>query len=291
MPTTILPWALAVASFALAVLGGLELRRRRELVVRACHELRGPLTAVRLSLATMERRREAPPERLATARHELRRAGLALDDFGLPDGSGFDLLRRVRSADGVASRINPDMPLIVISGRATELDRVRGSDRGADDYVCKPFSYPELRGGQFPPSEATRFPLRTHRFRAFGRRRPTTAVGERTSSGGAEGTTRRSGLWSVWRADRRIVLQRRGAVASSPAPPAFGTPAEGFLVYEHLREILTWLLGRVRGLMPSLWAFHRFSRSGWVRTSLVRRDLHETPCGTTSSRGRSRTRR
>jgi DNA-binding response OmpR family regulator len=69
---------------------------------------------------------------------------LALVDVGLPDGSGFDLLRRVRSADGVASRINPDMPLIVISGRATELDRVRGSDRGADDYVCKPFSYPEL---------------------------------------------------------------------------------------------------------------------------------------------------
>ena len=43
-----------------------ELRRRREMVARACHELRGPLTAVRLSLATMERRREAPPERLAT---------------------------------------------------------------------------------------------------------------------------------------------------------------------------------------------------------------------------------
>ena len=35
---------------------------------------------------------------------------------------------------------------MVISGRATELDRVRGFDRGADDYICKPFSYPELRG-------------------------------------------------------------------------------------------------------------------------------------------------
>ena len=71
---------------------------------------------------------------------------IALVDVGLPDGSGLDLLRRVRSADGVASRINPDMALIVISGRASELDRVRGFDRGADDYVCKPFSYPELRG-------------------------------------------------------------------------------------------------------------------------------------------------
>lgn len=71
---------------------------------------------------------------------------LALVDVGLPDGSGLELLRRVRGADGVASRMNPDMPMLVISGRASELDRVRGFDRGADDYVCKPFSYPELRG-------------------------------------------------------------------------------------------------------------------------------------------------
>lgn len=71
---------------------------------------------------------------------------LALVDIGLPDGSGLDLLRRVRGADGIASRVNPDMPLIVVSGRTTELDRVRGFDRGADDYVCKPFSYAELRG-------------------------------------------------------------------------------------------------------------------------------------------------
>lgn len=81
MLTSILPWALAVACCAFAALACLELRRRRELVARACHELRGPLTAVRLTLATMQRRREAPPERLASLDHELRRAGLALDDF------------------------------------------------------------------------------------------------------------------------------------------------------------------------------------------------------------------
>lgn len=71
---------------------------------------------------------------------------LALVDLNLPDLSGFELLRRVRSADGVVSRVDPDTPLLVLSGRASELDRVRGFDRGADDYVCKPFSYPELRG-------------------------------------------------------------------------------------------------------------------------------------------------
>src|SRR6185295_2170448 len=81
MPPSILPWALAAAGFTVAVVAVLELRRRRELVARACHELRGPLTAVRLALAAMERRQEAPPERLATLDHELRRAGLALDDF------------------------------------------------------------------------------------------------------------------------------------------------------------------------------------------------------------------
>jgi DNA-binding response OmpR family regulator len=71
---------------------------------------------------------------------------LAVVDLGLPDASGYELLRRVRCADGVASRVDPDTPLMVLSGRASELDRVRGFDRGADDYVCKPFSYPELRG-------------------------------------------------------------------------------------------------------------------------------------------------
>jgi DNA-binding response OmpR family regulator len=70
---------------------------------------------------------------------------LALVDLGLPDASGYELLRRVRAADGVASRVDPATPLIVLSGRSSELDRVRGFERGADDYVCKPFSYPELR--------------------------------------------------------------------------------------------------------------------------------------------------
>lgn len=93
MLTSILPWALAPATGALALLACLELRRRRELVARACHELRGPLTAVRLTLATMERRQEAPPERLATLDHELRRAGLALDDFAAAR-SGRRILER-----------------------------------------------------------------------------------------------------------------------------------------------------------------------------------------------------
>lgn len=71
---------------------------------------------------------------------------IALVDVGLPDGSGYDVLRRVREADGLASRVDPATPVILLSGRASELDRVRGFERGADDFVGKPFSYPELRG-------------------------------------------------------------------------------------------------------------------------------------------------
>jgi DNA-binding response OmpR family regulator len=71
---------------------------------------------------------------------------IALVDVGLPDASGYEVLRRIRAADGVVSRIDPATPVVLVTGRDGELDRVRGFDRGADDYVCKPFSYPELRG-------------------------------------------------------------------------------------------------------------------------------------------------
>jgi DNA-binding response OmpR family regulator len=70
---------------------------------------------------------------------------LAVVDLGLPDGDGLDLLARVRAADGVATRLNPDTPLLALTGRGGELDRLRGFQRGADDYVAKPYSYPELR--------------------------------------------------------------------------------------------------------------------------------------------------
>jgi DNA-binding response OmpR family regulator len=69
---------------------------------------------------------------------------LAILDLGLPDGDGLELLREVREADRIAGRVDPDLPLLVLSGRTTELDRLRGFARGADDYVIKPFSYHDL---------------------------------------------------------------------------------------------------------------------------------------------------
>lgn len=75
---------------------------------------------------------------------ERKSCDLVLLDLMLPDGSGFELCDRIRSANGVESRIDEDIPLIVLSGRTSSTDRVRGFDRGVDDYLTKPFHYPEL---------------------------------------------------------------------------------------------------------------------------------------------------
>lgn len=69
---------------------------------------------------------------------------LAIIDLGLPDGDGLELLAQVRTSDRIAGRIDPDLPLLVLSGRVSELDRLRGFARGCDDYMIKPFSYHEL---------------------------------------------------------------------------------------------------------------------------------------------------
>jgi DNA-binding response OmpR family regulator len=75
---------------------------------------------------------------------EVRQPSLVVLDLALEDGSGLTLLDRVRGADGLASRIDPDLPVIVLSGRVGDADRVRSFGRGADDHLCKPFLYAEL---------------------------------------------------------------------------------------------------------------------------------------------------
>jgi DNA-binding response OmpR family regulator len=78
---------------------------------------------------------------------ELQRSSpdLAIIDLGLPDRDGLELIESVRASDRVASRIDPELPIVVLSGRGSELDRIRGFDHGCDEYVVKPFSYLELR--------------------------------------------------------------------------------------------------------------------------------------------------
>lgn len=85
-------------------------------------------------------------EALSDARRLLASAfpDLAIIDLGLPDGDGLDLVTLIRDGDHLASRVDPELPLLVLSGRATELDLLRGFRRGCDDYLPKPFGYHEL---------------------------------------------------------------------------------------------------------------------------------------------------
>jgi len=70
---------------------------------------------------------------------------LLLLDLALPDASGLDVLREIREADGVTSRFDPGLPVIVLTGHGAEDERVRGLENGADDFVVKPLFYRELR--------------------------------------------------------------------------------------------------------------------------------------------------
>lgn len=75
-----------------------------------------------------------------------RRPELAIIDLGLPDRDGLELLSEIRASARHGGPLDARLPVLVLSGRGTELDRIRGFERGTDDYVVKPFSYGELRG-------------------------------------------------------------------------------------------------------------------------------------------------
>ena len=66
------------------------------------------------------------------------RAELMVLDLGLPDRNGLDLLRTLRQER------RSQLPVIIVSGRGEEADRIVGLELGADDYLVKPFSQREL---------------------------------------------------------------------------------------------------------------------------------------------------
>jgi DNA-binding response OmpR family regulator len=76
---------------------------------------------------------------------------VVLLDIALPDTDGFEVLHWIRSRN--------DVPVLMISARGEEIDKVRGLELGADDYITKPFGYLELsarikavmRRAQAPP--------------------------------------------------------------------------------------------------------------------------------------------
>jgi two-component system, OmpR family, response regulator RegX3 len=95
--------------------------------------------AIRESLAFALRRDGFGIAEAGTLREAERRSGdadLIILDLVLPDGSGLDFLRTLRSRS--------DVPVIVLTSRDEETDRVVGLEMGADDYVLKPFSPREV---------------------------------------------------------------------------------------------------------------------------------------------------
>lgn len=78
---------------------------------------------VRLASEALRELRHAPP-------------ALALLDVGVPDGNGFDVCREVRRTS--------DLPIVFLTARTEEIDRILGLELGADDYVSKPFSPREV---------------------------------------------------------------------------------------------------------------------------------------------------
>jgi len=76
-------------------------------------------------------------------------------DLGLPDSDGFEVLKSIRSFSNV--------PIIIVTVRGDELDRVKGLELGADDYITKPFSHLELLARMKAVLRRTRMPeLKAH---------------------------------------------------------------------------------------------------------------------------------
>ena len=104
------------------------------LVVEDDAETRGAL--IRDLAARGYRTVEAADGRTALRAWEAHRPDVILLDLGLPDVDGLEIIRRVRQ--------DAPTPIVILSGRYEEREKVEALERGADDYVTKPFGVDEL---------------------------------------------------------------------------------------------------------------------------------------------------
>ena len=159
-----------------------------------------------------------------------RKPDLLVLDLGLPDGDGLELIRDVRGWSGV--------PIVVLSARADEADKVAALDAGADDYLTKPFGVGELLA----------------RVRA-NLRRPRAAPGDSAAEGASEADPIfKFGEVAV---DRQARIVRRGGVEVHLTPIEY-----------RLLTVLIANVGRVlthRQLLREVWGPSHAEQSHYLR--------------------------
>jgi two-component system KDP operon response regulator KdpE len=185
---------------------------------------------------------EAGTQRQGLAEAGTRKPDLLIVDLGLPDGDGVALIRDVRSWSQV--------PIVVLSARSDESDKIEALDAGADDYLTKPFGVGELMA----------------RVRA-NLRRPRAVPGDPAAAGGPE-TVFRFGEVQVDGAARLVT--RQGAEVHL-------TPLE----YRLLLVLVTHA-GRVlthRQLLREVWGPSHADQSHYLRIYMgnLRRKLEVDP--------------
>ncbi|HTY48557.1 MAG TPA: response regulator [Steroidobacteraceae bacterium] len=169
------------------------------------------------------------------------RIDLMILDIMLPKEDGLSLCRRVRSGS--------DVPIIMLTARGSEVERVVGLEMGADDYLTKPFSTNELLA----------------RIRALLRRAQALARAPRAPSR----SLLRFGGWKLDLGARRLTS------ADGAQVPLTGGEYELLVAFcEHPNRVLTreQLLDLTRGRGPTL-----FDRSIDIQVSRLRRKIEENP--------------
>lgn len=173
-----------------------------------------------------------------------RKPDLLVVDLGLPDGDGLDLIRDVRGWSNV--------PIVVLSARADESDKIAALDAGADDYLTKPFGVGELLA----------------RVRA-NLRRPRAGAGEPAALSTGEGdAVFRFGQVEV---DRRARLVRRNGEEVHLTPIEY-----------RLLSVLVANTGRVmthRQLLREVWGPAHADQSHYLRIYMghLRQKLEKNP--------------
>ena len=162
-----------------------------------------------------------------------RKPDLLILDLGLPDGNGIDLIRDVRGWSGV--------PIVVLSARSDEADKIAALDAGADDYLTKPFGVGELLA----------------RVRANVRRPRGASPDGASGSGGAAGGADAVFRFGQVEVDRVARLVRRGGAEVHLTPIEYRLL---LVLVTHAGRVLTH-----RQLLREVWGPSHADQSHYLR--------------------------